>query len=113
MHSMFDRGGHPMNLSVWIHFVYLAMNFTFGDLSVLSVPGGLLVLHFASYSSRALGGKVTKSTVTLGVLYNSVADVIMTIPLAKSHPSGSEPHASPGLSDCERRNSIHNAQSKH
>ena len=73
--------------------------------SPLSAPRGLLVLHFASFNPvEPWVGNVPKSTVTLGVVYNSVADVLMTIPLAKSHPSDSEPHASLGLSECERRN---------
>ena len=69
------------------------------------MPPGVCFFYICLYNSaEPWAGTVSRSTVTVGVVYNSVADVLMTIPLVKSHPSDSEPHASPGLSECERRN---------
>ena len=75
-------------------------------------PGVCLFYICLDISEEPWAGTVSRSTVTLGVVYNSVADVLMTIRLVKSHPSDSEPHASPGLSECERRNPLCNVNPK-
>ena len=57
------------------------------------------------FSSRTLGGMRLSQVQLLDVLEALFVDSYRRLfPLEKSHSSDLEPHASPGLSECERRN---------